>query len=254
MQSKRIDLPFPRNPDYGRGATRRRVRLVNGEGVTTGHLVDIFHAMDCRIEHDGERVTAAHGVMRRIPNTACPGAPAMLRELVGMPIATPAFGFYAGGRARRNCTHLLDLAVLTISHATRAAKERVYEASVPDELDEPVTIEARIDGHTVHAWQALESTIRGPAEFAGRPLCRGFAAWAGKRFAGDALESAMVLAHTYLISRGREYETEAFTGQPITRNPLLNDVCFAYAAERRETALFLPGNTRDFSTGIPDDA
>lgn len=254
MQSKRINLPFPRNTDYGRGATRRRVRLVNGEGVTTGHLVDIFHAMDCRIEHDGEHVTAAHGEMRRIPNTACPGAPAMLRELVGMPIATPVFSFYAGGRARRNCTHLLDLAVLTISHATRAERERVYEAIVPDELDEPVTIEVLMNGQRVHAWQSLESTVRGPGEFVGRPLCKGFVTWAGQRFAGDELEAAMVLAHTYLISRGREYETEAFTGQPITRNPLLNDVCFAYAAERRDQALFLPGNTRDFSTGIPDDA
>ena len=28
----------------------------------------------------------------------------------------------------------------------------------------------------------------------------------------------------------------------------------ANAAERRETALFISGNTRDFSTGIPDDA
>ena len=58
MQSKRINLPFPRNPDYGRGATRRRVRLVNAAGVTTGHLVDIFHAMDCRIEHDGANMFA----------------------------------------------------------------------------------------------------------------------------------------------------------------------------------------------------
>lgn len=254
MQSKRINLPFPRNPDYGNGATRRRVRLVNGAGVTTGHLVDIFHAMDCRIEHDGERVNAAYGDMRRIPNTACGGAPAMLAELVGMPIASPVFGFYAGGRARRNCTHLLDLAVLTISHAARGGGERVYEAVVPDELDEPVTLEARMDGRVVHAWKALEGTIRGPAEFADRPLCNGFVAWAGRRFAGDELEAAMVLAHTYLISRGREYDTEAFTGQPITRNPLLNGVCYAYAAERRETALFISGNTRDFSTGIPDDA
>ncbi len=254
MQSKRINLPFPRNLDYGRGATRRRIRLVNAERVASGHLVDIFHAMDVRIEHDGERVTAAHGDMRRVPNTACAGAPAMLQELVGMPIAAPVYGFYAGGRARRNCTHLLDLAVLTIAHASRDERERVYEAVVPDELDEPVLIEALMNGRRVHAWKALESTIREPAEFAGRPLCNGFAAWASRRFAGDELEAAMVLAHTYLISRGREYETEAFTGLPISRNLLLNGVCYAYAAERRETALFISGNTRDFSSGIPDDA
>jgi hypothetical protein len=178
----------------------------------------------------------------------------VLRELIGMPIATPVFGFYAGGRARRNCTHLLDLAVLTIAHANRQERERVYEAVVPDELDMPVTIEVLINGRSVHAWKALESTVREPGEFAGRPLCAGFAAWAGKRFAGDDLEAAMVLAHAYLISRGREYDTEVWTGLPISRNAVLNDVCYSYAAGRREHAIFLAGNTRDFSDGIPDDA
>lgn len=242
-----------RTRDFGRGATRRRIRLHATDGRCQAHLIDNFHEMRVALEHDGQRVTAIDGASLRIPNSTCPGAATLLDELVGLALDTPAAVLYGGGRARRHCTHLLDLAVLAIAQAGRGPGVRTYETLVPDETDAPVDIEVRRDGSVVHAWRVHAGVILAPAELAGRPLGPGFTAWSTASLAGDALEAAQVLSRTWFISRGREFDLSGWAGQPVSRYTELADRCYSYAAERAAEGVFLAGATRDFSKGIPGD-
>lgn len=242
-----------RAPDFGTGATRRRIRLVDAGGHCHARLVDPFHEMTVDLRHDGRVVTAIEGRFQRNPNSTCPGATQLLHELQGVELATPAAALYAGGRARRHCTHLLDLAVLALAQAARGEGQRQYDAVVPDETDQPIDIDIRRDGEPVFAWRVRKGHILAPAEFAGLPMGPGFTAWSTARLGGDALEAAQVLSRAWYISRGREYDIQIWAGQPVSRHDVLLDRCYSYAAERADHGVFLAGVRRDFSRGMPDD-
>jgi hypothetical protein len=253
MNAPQASLYALRAPDFGTGATRRRIRLVATDGHCHARLVDPFHEMSVDLRHDGAVVTAIEGRFLRNPNSTCPGAARLLDELLGLDLRTPAAAVYAGGRSRRHCTHLLDLAVLALAQAARGEGRRQYDAVVPDETDAPIDIEVRRDAATVFAWQVQRGHILAPAEFAGLPLGPGFTAWSTARLAGDALEAAQVLSRTWYISRGREYDIQIWAGQPVSRHDVLLDRCYSYAAERAEHGVFLADVRRDFSRGMPDD-
>jgi hypothetical protein len=246
------DLPYPLNPDYGSGASRRRIILRRSQGRVDASLEDIFHAMHCTLFHDGTRITDIDAALTRIPTSACPGAAIAIRELIGEPLDLASATLYGAGRPRRNCTHLFDLAVLAMAQATRDEPVRRYDMLVPDETGEPVEIEVRRNGLLVHAWRVHEDVIVTPEPLAGKPMLAGFAGWALRTFTGDALEAAMALHRTCFISRGRRFLTETRAGESIRVNAAMAGVCHSYSAERMDQAIFLPGNRRDYSGGIPE--
>ena len=45
---------YPRNPDYGTGTYRRRIRLEQGDGCVYGALEDTNHGFTVTVYHDGE--------------------------------------------------------------------------------------------------------------------------------------------------------------------------------------------------------
>jgi hypothetical protein len=240
------------NPDFGQGATVRRIWLTREPGRVRGELQDTFHEMSCVIEHDAVAVTAVSGAMTRYPATSCPGAPAVLQELVGLPLQMPIAEIYGGGRGRRHCTHLLDLAVLAIVHATREEAVRHYEVAVPDEMDSPVDATVALNGSLVHKWRAFDGVIAAPEALRGLPLLSGFAAWASRRFAGDELEAATALARTYFISRGRRYDLNSWTGHSVNGIYARSDVCFTYSQPQRLHGRFLGTNGRNLAaTTLP---
>lgn len=230
-------LNFPLNPDYGTGSTIRRVSLRAQSDRVDGHLLDNFHEMRCSIVHDGTIVTAVAGQSIRIPTTVCPGAVDQLQSLVGLPISTPRRDFYAGGIARRHCTHLLDLAVMAIAHARRPSTEIVYEAEVPDEVELPVPITIWRNGRLACRWLVRQGKILEPSEVRGRPLGAGFAAWASLTFGPDQLEAATILARTWLIAVGRRYRPSQAEGRPARDNPEMLGRCYAYSAGPLKTAV-----------------
>lgn len=247
-------LPFPRNPDYGHGATRRRVRVCGGDGEVTATLSDIFHEMHCRISHDGLQVTAVDAAMLRVPTTICPGAVAQLRALVGTPLHTAPRELYAGGRIREHCTHLFDLAVLAIGHARRGdSGEYCYEAVVPDALAPPVDVAVSLNGAAVHQWTLAADIIQAPAPLRGKSLFKGFSAWSTDHFQEHDWEAAMILARTCMIAGGRAYRTDAWKGEPIARNNTIIGACYSYAPERIDEGIFRGDNVRDFSQGVIED-
>lgn len=246
----RPPLPFPPNPHYGEGVTRRRVELVNEGSTALARLVDPFHEMECKVAHDGQRITSISGVMHRFPTTLCPGANSVLQELVGARIDEAGTRFYESKFQRRNCTHLLDLAWLATNHIRRRRRTRVYEAHVPDERDAPIAVELHSDGRLLFEWTVSHGIVTGPAEVACLPLLKGFWSRASEMLAGDALEAAIVMARTYLIAVGRAYDTQAWAGRSVVDNVPLRDKCYAYSSEHGATGRFLGDNVRDFTARI----
>ncbi|KXU32842.1 hypothetical protein A0J57_07945 [Sphingobium sp. 22B] len=230
-------LNFPLNPDYGTGATIRRVSLRAQSNRVDAHLLDNFHEMRCSIVHDCSIVTAITGESVRIPTTACPAAVQQLQSLVGLPISTPTRDFYAGGIARHHCTHLLDLAVMAIGHAQRPSTEILYEAEVPDELELPVPMTIWRNGRLACRWLVRQGAILEPLELRGRPLGTGFAAWASLVFEQDQLEAATILARTWLIAIGRRYRPSQAAGRPARDNPEMLGRCYAYSTGPVKTAV-----------------
>jgi hypothetical protein len=232
-------MPFPRNPDYGKGEARRIVRLHKaGDAIVDAHLIDNYHEMRVRIGHDGAVVTSVEGEMVRFPTTACPAAPLMARELVGVQLQTDLRALYEPVRRRRNCTHLFDIAVLSMRHARRHAVSRTYEAIVPDAIDNPVTIEVRCDTIPVHSWLVRDGVILSPAALAGLPLLKGFTRWSSAMFEGDALEAATLLGKTCFIATVRPFAPEESAGESVQSNVAMAGACYAYAPERMAQARY----------------
>jgi len=238
-------LIFPPNLAYGDGCCRRLIRIDVADGSVSAHLSDNFHELRCRIQHDGWVVLAIEGTPIRLPTTACPGAIAVLQELVGTPLTASGKDFYGDGRARHHCTHLYDLAVLAIRHARDEAGATCYDAEVPDETDAPVVVSITRDGVVVHRWTVRSGVIFDPPELAGRKLEKGFAAWAIETFADDELEAATILARTWLIAIGRGFLIDGVAGERIDANAEMIGRCFAYQPERASEALFVAGQLRE---------
>lgn len=228
------------NPDFGSSFARRIIHLETQDRTTVvGHLVDNYHEMRCRLRHDGRSVTGIDGEMLRFPTTCCPGSPVALGELIGVDLATSMFDLYEPRRVRRNCTHLFDLVAFAMAHARRAARPRIYVATVPDETITPVDIEVLCDGVTVHRWTARDGHIVAPSELAGRPLLRGFGKWSAAAFAGEALEAATLLSRTCTLAKIRPFRPESGAGRPLVQASRLAGACFAYAHDRIGSGTFI---------------
>jgi hypothetical protein len=250
------ELPFPKNPDYGTGATRRRVHLWVEPGRVRGLLSDIFHEMECKIEHDGHKVTSITGKMIRIPNTMCPSAPTVLPELLGMQVGVSAKTFYANGAIKRHCTHLFDLAFMVIAAVCNEEGEYIYEAIVPDSPDKrvPIDIVGLRDGVREVVWQidSASESIMAPEEFAGKPVCKGFSGWAFDAFDDEQLMLPLLISRTCLLARGRAYIIDAYPGEPIAMISNIRGNCYAYSPERIDNARFVSGSVRDFTLGVKE--
>jgi hypothetical protein len=121
--SSLIESIYPRNPRYGSGIFRRRVRLSLEPERATGVVNDNYHAMWLRLAHDGTTIRDVDAGMQRWPKTTCPGAIHVVREIIGVPLSASRRAFYANGRAGRNCTHLLDVAFWAIRQVQRGPSE-----------------------------------------------------------------------------------------------------------------------------------
>ena len=169
---------FEQAAHYGQGVALRRIRLTTSPGVALAEMEDHAHAMRCRIHHAAGRITAVDSEFLRYPLTTCPGAETVLRELVGEPINVSAREFFGGGKARRNCTHMFDLAWLAARHATRQDTVRDYLMTIPDAPQGHGEAVLRRDGDILLRWHLQDDVIVDPAPFVGRHLYRGFVSWA----------------------------------------------------------------------------
>lgn len=248
-----VPTAFPRNPAYGSGAYRRRIRLLRQGNTVLALLDDTNHAMWVRVRHDGVRVTGVEGQTRRAPNSNCPGAAAALRELVGLPIATPRSELFGEGRPFRNCTHLFDAAALAMEQALRGTPGRTYDIVIPDETDEPVIAEVLRDGRPLIRWRMSRGEIVEFAPDPPVPVMRGFTGWAIAHLEGEMLDAAFLLQRAYLVAGGRQWIVDQSPNLPITAMPELLGACYAYQPERVGVGVQATGNVIDVSEGFTKD-
>jgi len=235
-------------PDWGSGVLRRAFRLRGFPGKVEAALEDMCHAMICTLEHDGEKVIAVEADFRRYTLQFCPGASVPLQELVGMPLATTTADFFAGGRARQNCTHMLDLAWLAMRHARRGEIEWLYEVEIPDAPKAPMRGILRRNGKTVQDWCVERGVITSPPVLAGQSLTGGFTRWLTTESGLDeeAIEECLVLHKGYFMTGARQFLIPEGP-LPESYKKSVAGVCYGYAAERVDEAIGLSGMKRDFS-------
>ena len=149
--------------------------------------------------------------------------------------------------ARANCTHLFDLAGLTVAHAARNDVERRFEAEVTDP-DEAGTRRARlwIDDVITLDWELPHREVAGPEPWAGIPLWKGFMRWALDELDPPTAEAAIVLRRAIDISRGRMQDLDDYRSNAELVG-FMDGICHAFTPENNERGVRLVGSARDFT-------
>jgi hypothetical protein len=243
---------YPINPLYGHGTYRRRIRLSSDGERVTAILNDDYHAMGCCLIHDGTAVLSVESELLRGPKTTCAGASAALGELVGTKLNVSRREFYRYGRPGRNCTHLLDLALLCLGHAQRGQGDRIIDVAIHDELAGVTHMVAQVDGRLIHDWLVVDERIQEPIKFAGQRLFSGFAAWAESVFAADDLDAARMLQKGVFVARGRRYILDGTPGNPTEAASDRRGDCYSFSEPRLSIAQDNLDYSRDFTQRIKE--
>lgn len=235
-----------RNPNFGQGCLRRRIRLIAREGIVTAGVEDAYHSFRLTMAHDGHRITALTPQYLRVPLTTCSTATIPLQRLVGISLATSWRELATNESPLSHCTHLYDLTLLAMAQALRGGT-RTYEVRVPDEHPGPVWTTLHRDDELVFRWQTFDSIILAPTDLADKPLLRGFSRWATRHFSGEDLEAALVLHKGYFVSRARAWDVEAGAGKPVTHHTMMRGACHSYSEPQISAAIRQRGMTIDTS-------
>jgi hypothetical protein len=242
-------IDYPENPNYGQGRYRRRIRLSTVDNSVFGELEDSNHAFRCTIIHDGAYVIDIQSEVIRIPFDTCPGAVEPIRKLIGLPLCEDTQELIPHTDASANCTHLLDLALMSIRHASRKQGAWLYDICIEDQPDEQAACaEIFANGELIHSWQTLNWEVKEPAVLKGKVLYKGFSKWASEAFTGDIKEAAFALQKGYFVSSARRYNIDAQAGDSaLEHSDIMLGVCFSYSSPQIEVAKRTADSTRDFS-------
>ncbi len=241
---------YPRNPNYGTGVYRRRIRLEQRENSVFGALEDTNHGFTVTVTHDGERVTAIDAQTRRIPYTSCPGAVEPIKGYIGTNIHASLRELNFHMPPSSNCTHLLDLTIMAIRHAASSQAVRQWDIAITDQTDTADAVcTIHRDGEKIFEWQARDLQLTAPAVFAGNPFYLGFGKWATKHFDDlDELEAAFALQKGYFVSLARFFDVEKMAGEPaLASKEGMGGACFTYSSPNIEQGVRTAGCVRDFT-------
>lgn len=237
------------------GRLRRLIVLRHtAPGQVTGWLEDDFHHFGVTIEHDGRVITAVRMAAPRTPWSTCPGAVQPLQQLVGNPLIARASDIGALIDMRQQCTHVHDLAGLTLAHVKRVQVERRYEAQVDDRQVMgwdglhprlgPTQVRLLRDNQIVMGWAVDQDTITNPP-WQGQTLGRGFRQWT-ESLDEETAEQANILRRAILVAGGRTLDHDRFHDAAEYGQPPL---CYSFQPERSAQALRCQGSTRDYAEG-----
>ncbi len=241
--------------DYPRrgGRLRRLIDLTRrDERTVVGWLEDDFHHFGVTIVHDASHVVNVAMAAPRRPYTTCAGAGLPLRALIGAPLLARASDIGRWIDMRLQCTHVFDLAGLTLAHAWAGRAHRRYEATVEDRENlgsDPVEgrrlgpgkAELLLNGARVLAWDLDGQVITGPAEWAGQSLTTGFRERTEAIEIGPA-EHATVLRRAVMVAGGRT------ALPPLPRDRSRPAVCHTYQPGQREIAERMANSRRNWET------
>lgn len=218
----------------------RRIAVAARDREVRAAVEDDFHHFRVTIHHDGAHVTAASAEALRQPWTLCGFAGEQLVKLVGMRLAPRASAVHEQTEQRLQCTHMFDLAGLSIAAAARGLPAREYQAVVPDRQEGRTTPRLHRDGREVMRWSLEGSRIAAPQEFGGVSLQAGFTAWTDQLDI-DAAEAALVLRRAVFISGGRGIDLDSVA------HAAPRGGCFVQQPDRAPSARRMIGSTVDWS-------
>ncbi len=247
-----MDILQRLDPNYGNGVFRRRLRIQVSHDVPNPaagsilvELEDNNHAFRVRLRHDGATVREAASDSVRHPFTTCPEASQPLQRVLGVPLDADEQSVRQRLVPGDNCTHLFDMTMLALGHASDFGLDRVYDITVDDEHDGIMRARITCNGQMVHDWQVQGHTLVTPVEYAGKPVMRGFYAWAAKVFAGMPLEAAVALQRGFFVAQSRRYISQPIAKYPATTDGVRDGICYSYNHGVVERALRIEGSVRD---------
>jgi hypothetical protein len=236
------------------GCARRLIDLRReDEHTAIGWLEDDFHHFGITLHHDGGIITDVRAAAPRFPYSTCPAAGLALRGMIGHPLAARSTDVGLMIPMRQQCTHMFDLAGLTMAHAAAGREHRRYEAVITDReiiaweaglrrVLGPGVATLRRDGEVVLEWQIERRGITGPADWAGQSLTAGFRERTEAMPVEEA-EHAAVLRRAIMISSGRSLDPDLY---PTARDRGQSGVCHTFLEENRDQAKRMVGSTLNY--------
>ena len=241
------------NLRYGNGIFRRSIKLTRADDHVLGELEDSHHGFRVRVFHDNNCITRFEPEFLRVPFTSCDSAGDPLARLVGTPIDTPVGDLVAIANPLANCTHLLDLSLLAITHTQRDEAEVQYDVDVTDAQDGVSNLRVFRNGMLVHEWSAgnaIDGAIVSPTAYKGNTMFMGFSRWANAVFTGIENEAAFVLQKGNMVAIGNMFDVAAMAGGRAI-DETERHACHTYSPANAAQAIRLGNTTRDF-TDSPD--
>lgn len=250
------------NPLYGTGTFRRRIRVRAAPREVAVELEDCNHGFRLRLWHDGERVTTVEVDPLRIPFNTCAEAIRPLQRAVGHRLDEGEATLRSRLVPGDNCTHMHDITILAVAHAAAHHGDehtmRLYDMAVDDEREGITRARITCDEVPVHEWEIASQpphipphTLIAPPELVGRPVMRGFHAWASPAFEGMPREAAVALQRAYFVARARRHSFEPVAEHPAISDGMPQGACYSYNTGAVERAFRSDGTVRDF-THTPD--
>lgn len=235
------------NVNYGKGIFRRRIFVRGEPGIVTVELEDGNHGFRVRLEHDGEVVTDIKVDAVRYPFNTCPEAITPLRRIVGFPLCGDAQALRDRAVPGENCTHMFDMTALAIAHVGQENAVLDYLMAVEDQGEAPARVEVHCNGQIVHAWRVKDHQIVFPSALAGKPMMRGFHAWASHAFNAPELQAAIALQRAYFVAQSRRYDFDPPEANPGIGDGMPQGSCYTYNHGAVERAQRRAGTVRDFT-------
>ncbi len=227
---------------------RRELHVEIAEHRVTGELVDDFHHFRAEFDVTPGHVVAARGAALRYPWGTCPGAIGGLAEFLGPVEGGSARAVATRTTRLRHCTHLRDVAALSLARWARGGASTVYSIFVADPVTGPTHASIARDGHGLVEWQIEGLCIRSPELWAGCSLGRGaaFAERLAPELGDEQIEAILLLQRSCLIALGRQYDLD--TCRHATDVPgAPTGACFTYGRTVAPEATRVPGATLDFA-------
>jgi hypothetical protein len=220
-----------------------------------GWLEDDFHHFGVTIEYDEAGIiTGVRASAPRFPYTTCPGAALALRGMIGHALSPRASDVGRMIPMRHNCTHMFDLAGLTMALAASGRTHKRYQATVTDRpivgwegmrrVLGPGSATLWLDDKIVLEWQIDQRIITGPTDWRGQSLNEGFRQTTEAMSIEEA-ECANVLRRVVMIASGRSMDPDL---HPLARDRGQGAVCHTFLEENRDHAVRVKGSTLNYET------
>lgn len=239
---------------------RRRILIVGSNRSVRADVEDNQHRFGVIVHHDGQRVTAvdADTTHLRSPWMQCSGATGQLPRLVGMALDPHPQAAYQHTASAEQCTHMFDLANLSIAHAARGTPRRLYDIEVHYEN---FRAEPGSRGFTLHGrrWlrlyrdgaQVLEWPLEGDEINAGPHAgqnVRTIMRWVDTSLDDlDEIEAIAIARRTLIVSLSVLFDMDKLPPGINERMTARTGACYAYQPVMMPTLSRALGNTRDFS-------